>query len=147
MHESNTQQNNSHSLLKIKVEDALNDSKILSEEIEKILRINTQQAKKELNRTSPTAFRKIHGFVSSAIDEAVVRSDTSRALVKFTKALIMVEYQEARGQLDQRLADIVAKTLQLLIADAKNNSSIDRKKLDRARALIDSLAVLSYRLR
>jgi len=147
MHERNIQQNKFYSLPEINVKDALNDSKILSEEIEKILRINTQQAKKQLNQTSPTAFRKIHGFVSSAIDEAVVRSDTSRALVKFTKALIMVEYQEARGQLDHWLADIVARTLQLLIADAKNNSSIDRKKLDRARALIDSLAVLSYRLR
>ncbi len=127
----------------IDVEKALTDPKNLSDEVQKLLSFDKEKAERFLGHTTLTAYRRVHEIVTSAIDRAITRNDPKASLIDFSKALIMVKYQQARDQISDRLARNISAILQVLIEDAKN-SKLDRNKLISARTLLDALAVLTY---
>ncbi len=109
----------------------------------------------ELSSITQASYRKFHELVASSIDNTMyilrgagarLEEAKSRLSVSLTQARILVEYQKARGQLDQYWAEILRHyidTLHGIIRDA-GDENVLREILERARLALDALATLAY---
>jgi uncharacterized membrane protein YccC len=156
----------------------LRNEKLLVSEIERILGLSEQEASGIIGKTSDTAYRRVHEILTSALDRVVevvhaeklkfesieasgqripeqeieeVKKSLLALLTDLSKALIMVRYQRARGQIATSLANYTDSIVRNVIDHIKSVESIDKEKLQEierlatnARSLLDSLAVLVY---
>ncbi|MCC6055483.1 MAG: hypothetical protein LM583_02245 [Desulfurococcaceae archaeon] len=123
----------------------LRDEKLLVNEVEKILSLSPHSIRTIVGRTSGTAYRRVHEIVTSALDRltASAKYDPS-LLIDLSKALIMVRYQAARGQLSDVIADYIDSMLRSIIDTAKTSWSEAKGFAEKARTILDALAVLIY---
>ncbi len=102
-----------------------------------------------ISHITPTAYRRIHEHLTAVLDRAIeVLSEPkpekiSEVVVGLTKGLILVEYQLARRQISKELGDKLKEVLTSLLDSLKESDAV--KKFERARTLLDALAVLVYR--
>ena len=156
----------------------LHNEKLLVSEIERILGLSEQEALRIIGKTSDTAYRRVHEILTSALDRVVevvhaeklkfesieasgqripeqeieeVKKSLLALLTDLSKALIMVRYQRARGQIATSLANYTDSIVRNVIDHIKSVESINKEKLQEierlatnARSLLDSLAVLVY---
>jgi hypothetical protein len=123
----------------------LRDEKLLVNEVEKILSLSPHTIRTIVGRTSGTAYRRVHEIVTSALDRltASAKYDPS-LLIDLSKALIMVRYQAARGQLSDVIANYIDSMLRSIIDAAKTSWSEAKGFAEKARTILDALAVLIY---
>lgn len=134
------------------------------EEIGRLLYID--DGEKLIGNTTKTAYRRVHEVVASLFDRALalkgVDKDTFQKmvrelLVELNKALILVKYQHARGQLSGGLAVNLESLIKAVInylkesltnlekvQDHKNIAENVINILTRARTLLDAIATLVY---
>jgi CRISPR/Cas system CSM-associated protein Csm2 small subunit len=131
----------------------------LYEIVDQIMKLPEYQIKRILGGTSTTAYRRVHERLASSIDRILerlrnyknVKDIAGPALSDLTRSLILLRYQNARGQISDDLRSILESIVSKLVNDIKSLQSSDsekleelRKKLERARSLIDAIAVLAY---
>jgi hypothetical protein len=137
----------------------------LYEIVDQIMKLPEYQIKRILRGTSTTAYRRVHERLASSIDRILerlrnyknvkdinVRDIAGPALSDLTRSLILLRYQNARRQISDDLRSILESIVSKLVNDIKSLQSSDseklkelRKKLERARSLIDAIAVLAYK--
>lgn len=139
-----------------KFSKSLEDSKELLDLVRHLLEMREDHVYRLLRATTSTGFRRIHEHLTSAIDRAIEICLTKSELdeksigeitLLIARGLILVNYQEARGQLNRDLADrlkaMITRLLDILKTERK--SSKIREVLESMRTLIDALAVLVYK--
>ena len=117
--------------------------------------------------TSKTAYRRVHERLASSIDKILeklrnykyeegknidIKDIAGSALADLARSKILLNYQNARGQISDDLKSILESIVDKLAKDIESIQSSDsqkleelRKKLERARTLIDVIAVLVYK--
>jgi len=94
---------------------------------------------------SETSYRKIHEILATILDtaEGMNSNDAISFLKKqLPRVYVIIEYQNARGQIYNGLRDLLINVINELLS--ANASNIKNKDLIRnARLLIDSLAVIA----
>jgi CRISPR/Cas system CSM-associated protein Csm2 small subunit len=132
------------------VENAFKEN--ILESIHDILRLDERQARTLIGFTSVTAYRRVHEITTSALDEIVKRvrsspNELKRVSLLLARALVLIEYQEAREQITSSLATVLKRVMQQLIDDItkKKDVNVVVKDAEYARALLDAIAVLVYR--
>jgi len=92
---------------------------------------------------SETSYRKIHEILATILDtaEGMNSNDAISFLKKqLPRVYVIIEYQNARGQIYNGLRDLLINVInELLSANASNIKNLIRN----ARLLIDSLAVIA----
>jgi CRISPR/Cas system CSM-associated protein Csm2 small subunit len=146
------------------VAQSIESDEKLYEIVDQIMKLPEYQIKRILGGTSTTAYRRVHERLASSIDKILeklrnyknvkdinVRDIAGTALSDLTRSLILLRYQNARGQISDDLRSILESIVSKLVNDIKSLQSSDseklkelRKKLERARSLIDAIAVLAY---
>lgn len=123
----------------------------LYEIVDQMFRLPEHQIRRVLGYTSTTAYRRVHERLASSIDRAIEylknKKDVTSAIADLTKSLVLVRYQRARNQLSENLASILEDIINKLVDEirkASDKSEDLMKKLERARSLIDAIAVLAY---
>jgi len=132
----------------------------LYEIVDQIMKLPKNQIERILGDTSTTAYRRVHKMLALSIDRILerlrnyknVKDIAGPALSDLTRSLILLRYQNARGQISNDLRSILESIVSKLVNDIKSLQSSDsekleelRKKLERARSLIDAIAVLAYK--
>lgn len=125
-----------------------------------LLEMRREDASHILRGTTSTAFRRIHEHITSAIDRALevlthspasgkldekIRNEVS---LLFTRGYILVNYQEARGQLSRELADRIKAMISRVLDELRGEKTDAvrlRGMLNSMRTLMDAMAVLVYR--
>lgn len=131
------------------IENAFKEN--ILESIYDILKLDDRQARTLIGFTSVTAYRRVHEIVTSALDEVIRRKPSTEELKRISlllaRALVLIEYQEAREQITSGLATVLKRVMQQLIDDItkKKDVSIVVKDAEYARALLDAIAVLVYK--
>jgi len=141
------------------VAQSIDSDEKLYEIVDQIMKLPEYQIKRILGGTSTTAYRRVHERLASSIDRILeklriyknVRDIAGTALSDLTRSLILLRYQNARRQISDDLRSILESIVSKLVNDIKSLQSSDseklkelRKKLERARSLIDAIAVLAY---
>jgi CRISPR/Cas system CSM-associated protein Csm2 small subunit len=141
------------------VAQSIDSDEKLYEIVDQIMKLPEYQIKRILGGTSTTAYRRVHERLASSIDRILeklriyknVRDIAGTALSDLTRSLILLRYQNARGQISDDLRSILESIVSKLVNDIKSLQSSDseklkelRMKLERARSLIDAIAVLAY---
>jgi CRISPR/Cas system CSM-associated protein Csm2 small subunit len=141
------------------VAQSIDSDEKLYEIVDQIMKLPEYQIKRILGGTSTTAYRRVHERLASSIDRILeklrnyknVKDIAGPALSDLTRSLILLRYQNARGQISDDLRSILESIVSKLVNDIKSLQSSDsekleelRKKLERARSLIDAIAVLAY---
>ncbi len=116
-----------------------------------------------IGNTSRSGYRRVHEHLAATLDRLISElevgsGDLRGSLLSLSKALILIEYQLARKQISVGLANILIDIVRKLMSDISKameskestKSSEELKKLlkgkaERARTIIDCLAVLVYR--
>ncbi|MEM1645819.1 MAG: hypothetical protein QXL96_08145 [Ignisphaera sp.] len=146
--------------------DAVKDPKLLVDEVSKLLYMDEREARGFIGGTTITAYRRVHEIIASVLDRTIAlrgadvntfQKMVHELLVELSKALVLVKYQRARGQLSDGLAtnlesliDITTRILKDLPtkpSSTQDHSSIVENvvnTLTRARTLLDALATLVY---
>jgi hypothetical protein len=116
-------------------------------------------AARAIGRTTLTAYRHVHEVVASAVDNIVetlrtpapdYRQHAARLLALVARALILVKYQEARGQISRELSEALTNLLGTLsnqlrdLASGRGSLEAVRQSAENARLLVDAIAVLVY---
>ena len=142
------------------VAQSIESDEKLYEIVDQIMKLPEYQIKRILGGTSTTAYRRVHERLASSIDRILeklriyknVKDIAGPALSDLTRSLILLRYQNARGQISDDLRSILESIVSKLVNDIKSLQSSDsekleelRKKLERARSLIDAIAVLAYK--
>lgn len=135
----------------------LKEDEALSEYVQKLMAMREDDARRFIGyRTTKSAYRKVHEHIASAIDiilskargqEGQEERILSEALISLSRGLILVEYQVARGQLGEELGRYLSGMLNTIINDLRASKKVGSeliKELDRARILVDAIAVLIY---
>lgn len=132
----------------------------LYEIVDQIMKLPKNQIKRILGDTSATAYRRVHKMLALSIDRILerlrnyenVKDIAGPALSDLTRSLILLRYQYARDEISNDLRSILESIVSKLVNDIKSLQSSDsekleelRKKLERARSLIDAIAVLAYK--
>jgi CRISPR/Cas system CSM-associated protein Csm2 small subunit len=132
------------------VENAFKEN--ILESIYDILKLDERQARILIGFTSVTAYRRVHEITTSALDEIVKRvrsspNELKRVSLLLARALVLIEYQEAREQITSSLATVLKRVIQQLIDDItkKRDVNVVVKDAEYARALLDAIAVLVYK--
>jgi CRISPR/Cas system CSM-associated protein Csm2 small subunit len=112
-----------------------------------------------MGKTTTTAYRRIHEQLAAAIDRAIEKlrkrerdkgldeSEKSEILLDLSRSLILVEYQRARDQISQAVANMLIDVINGLVDSVRQREiNVDdlRKIFERGRALIDTFAVIAY---
>ena len=154
----------SHHPLALKLE-TLDDDVKLANYINELLSTDPRRAReiRELiGNTSHSGYRRVHEHLAATLDRLISgleagSGELKGSLLSLSKALILVEYQLARKQISDSLANILIGIIRKLISDISKmmeskeptRSSDElrklREKVERARTIIDCLAVLVYR--
>ncbi len=156
-----------------KVAEGMDDDEKLYEAVNQLLTLletlRENQIKKILGGTTATAYRRVHERLASSIDKILeklrsikhekdesskgidIKNIAGSALADLTRSQILLRYQNARGQISDDLRSILESIVSKLVNDIKSLQSSDsqkleelRRKLERARSLIDAIAVLAY---
>lgn len=121
-----------------------------------LMELPERDARKLIGYTSKTGFRRIHEYLTSVIDRGLelISRDKDKLnderlnelLVMFARSLILVEYQEARDQLDRELANRIKIMVEHAI-DVLKTKNIERIKrtLESMRTIMDAILVLAYK--
>ena len=125
----------------------------MANEIERVLSINEKDyfINKVIKHTTISAYRRIHEIVGTTLDlitDSVKETGKlpASALIDLSRGLIMVKYQNARKQLPDQLAIIVFNIIDNVLKKAKSANPTETAMVaERARALLDAIAVLVYR--
>jgi len=132
----------------------------LYEIVDQIMKLPKNQIERILGDTSTTAYRRVHKMLALSIDRILerlrnyknVKDIAGPALSDLTRSLILLRYQNARDEISNDLRSILESIVSKLVNDIKSLQSSDsekleelRKKLERARSLIDAIAVLAYK--
>ena len=99
------------------------------------------QIKKDIE--SETSYRKIHEVLVNILDSAEEMDDQqAKTFLKdqLSRAYVIIKYQNARGQINDQLRDILIKMINELSAADVNNV---KELIRRARLLVDSIAVIA----
>jgi hypothetical protein len=128
--------------------DVLKDEGKLSYEVRRILSMDRASAQQLIGDTTTTAYRRIHEVVTSVLDRIAGTPEPSQELLlDLSKALILVKYQLARGQISRGLAEHVERAINTVFEaferTPKNWESV-RSVARNARTYLDSLAVIVY---
>jgi ATP-dependent Zn protease len=123
----------------------LRDEKLLVNEVEKILSLPPHIVRTIIGKHSKTAYRRVHEIVASALDRLIASAKYDPSLlIDLSKALIMVRYQAAREQLPDAIANYIDSMLRSIIDTAKTSWSEAKGFAEKARTILDALAVLIY---
>ena len=132
----------------------------LYEIVDQIMKLPKNQIERILGDTSTTAYRRVHKMLALSIDRILerlrnyknVKDIAGPALSDLTRSLILLRYQNARDEISNDLRSILESIVSKLVNDIKSLQSSDseklkelRMKLERARSLIDAIAVLAYK--
>jgi len=132
------------SLLEFNVQ-VLKREDLLVDEVEKILSMPSHNARSVIGGTSSTAYRRVHEIVASALDRLAGSAQRDLSLlVDLSKALILIRYQAARGQISDALANYIDDVIRGVIDTAKASWEEAKRVARNARTLLDALAVLVY---
>ncbi len=151
------------------VAQGIDDDERLYEAVNRLLTLPEEQIRKILRGTSTTAYRRVHERLASSIDKILeklrsikhekdesskgidIKNIAGSALADLTRSQILLRYQNARGQISDDLRSILESIVSKLVYDIKSLQSSDSqklkelgRKLERARSLIDAIAVLAY---
>jgi hypothetical protein len=139
----------------VKLANYIND--LLSTDPRKV-----REIKELIGDTSHSGYRRVHEHLAATLDRLISgleagSGELKGSLLSLSKALILIEYQLARKQISDGLAGILTGIIRKLMSDINRamesreptRSSEELKKLkekvERARTIIDCLAVLVYR--
>jgi hypothetical protein len=152
--------------------EILDDDVKLSNYINELLSTDprrVEEVRKLIGDTSRSGYRRVHEHLAVILDRLAATLDRlisgleagsgelKGSLLGLSKALILVKYQLARDQISNDLANILIGIIRKLMSDISKmmeskeptRSSEELKKLrekvERARTIIDCLAVLVYR--
>ncbi len=152
--------------IRLNINAILNSDIALSGSIRNLLSMKPYQVRSFIGGTSISAYRRIHEVLTGILDsfnEALRRQEQSsnnisiseidKGILDLSRGLILVEYQEARGQISRPLADEIKDILNNLIQTIGNiraNPNTNtirslRKSIERARTFFDALVVLVYK--
>jgi len=152
--------------------EILDDDVKLSNYINELLSTDprrVEEVRKLIGDTSRSGYRRVHEHLAVILDRLAATLDRlisgleagsgelKGSLLGLSKALILVKYQLARDQISNDLANILIGIIRKLMSDiskmmeSKEPTSEELKKLrekvERARTIMDCLAVLVYRLK
>jgi len=146
--------------------ETLDDDVKLANYINELLSTDPRRVREVRNLigdTSRSGYRRVHEHLAATLDRLISElevgsGDLRGSLLSLSKALILIEYQLARKQISEGLANILIDIVRKLMSDISKameskestKSSEELKKLlkgkaERARTIIDCLAVLVYR--
>ena len=134
-----------------KTSEVLSDDTKLSSAVRQVLSLPSREAEGLIGSTTSTAYRRIHEHLTAVFDRAVEvlsRPESGRVsevVVGLTKGLILVEYQLSRNQVSRELGIRLREILESLLESLNQSEAGLAKKFERARTLLDALAVLVYR--
>ena len=141
------------------VSNALKNDLELSNLIQKAFRLDRHSLEHIMDETTTTAYRRIHEQLAATIDRAIEKlrkrerdkgldeSERSEILLDLSRSLILVEYQRARDQISQAVANMLIDVINGLVDSVRQREiNVDdlRKIFERGRALIDTFAVIAY---
>ncbi len=131
------------------IKAALENDIKLSETVSGILAMSEHASRELIGSTSVAAYRRVHEVVTSTLDRLCELARTkveevSRLLVDLSKCLILVKYQLARDQLSERLSEALYTVVNFVVEKVKSKASDIIDVVNRARTLLDALAVLVY---
>jgi len=118
----------------------------LAKTIQDLFKMQEKQARRLIGDTTVTAYRRVHEVATSSLErthEFIRRKNPKQALPLLIKSLILINYQEAREQLSKGLANILREVFNNIISGA-SKGTINEQAVERARILLDALAVLVY---
>ncbi len=125
-----------------------NDTK-LSETVSSILTMSESASRELIGSTTVAAYRRVHEVITSTLDRLCELARTKgkeipRLLVDLSRCLILVKYQLARDQLSERLSEALYTIVNFVMEKVKSKASDIIDVANRARTLLDALAVLVY---
>jgi CRISPR/Cas system CSM-associated protein Csm2 small subunit len=141
------------------VSNALKNDLELSNLIQRTFRLDRHSLIRILGKTTTPAYRRIHEQLAATIDRAIEKlrkrerdkgldeSERSEILLDLSRSLILIEYQRARDQISQDVANILINVINGLLDSVRQREiNVDdlRKIFERGRALIDTFAVIAY---
>jgi len=147
---------------------ALENDESLTQIVQRLLPLDERRSselKRFVDRTTTSAYRRVHGPLAIILDEAIRELDSiqrsggqqdierikSKLLLDLSRVLILVKYQGARDQLSKGIENTLTVIIDRLINDIRRVQVSDIEKtmkvFERARVLIDALAVLTYELK
>jgi len=146
---------------------ALENDELLIQIVQRLLPLDERrfsELKRLVGGTTTSAYRRVHEPLAAILDEAMrglggiqrsggqqdIERIKSKLLLDLSRALILVKYQGARGQLSEGIENALTTIINRLINDIRGvqvgNIEKTMKVFERARVLIDALAVLTYEL-
>ncbi len=149
--------------------ETLDDDVELANYINRLLSADSHSVNELIDKTSRSGYRRVHDHLADTLDKLISTLDKliSRpevgsgelkgSLLSLSKTLILVEYQLARKQISDNLANTLKDIIRKLMSDiSKALESKEptrfieelkklKEEVERARTIIDCLAVLVYR--
>jgi hypothetical protein len=145
--------------------ETLDDDVKLANYINELLSIDprrVREVRELIGDTSHSGYRRVHEHLAATLDRLISgleagSEELKGSLLSLSKALILVEYQLARKQISDGLASILTGIIRKLMSDISRIMELKeptrsseelkklREKVERARTIIDCLAVLVYR--
>jgi len=134
------------------VSNALASDEGLADAVQQLLSLDKKSAEKFVERTTITAYRRVHEVVGSTLDRIIeiIRAgryeELLRTIVDLSRCLILVKYQVARKQLSKDLATSLETLINYVMGVVRKRSQDVGDIVSRARTLLDALAVLVYQV-
>ena len=134
------------------VSNALASDEGLADAVQQLLSLDKKSAEKFVERTTITAYRRVHEVVGSTLDRIIeiIRAgryeELLRTIVDLSRCLILVKYQVARKQLSKDLATSLETLINYVMGVVRKRSQNVGDIVSRARTLLDALAVLVYQV-
>lgn len=142
--------------------DSLTDTEKLGHVVAYLLSADRDKVKDITKDTTKSGYRKIHEILTSAIDRSleilrqkksaqeITQESVSTLNMMFTRALIFVHYQTVRGQTNKTLASLLTDIIKEILKEIDNiknkgDSRVLIKKLESARAILDTILVVIHR--
>lgn len=133
--------------LVINVDKVLKNDRELSKAIEDLLIARKDRAKALVGKTTITSYRRIHEILGSVLDkiESQLRTGRQINIIDLSKVLVLISYQEARGQISKVLANYLKDMVRTVLHEVGRSETAElRGIVSRARTLIDAFTVLVY---
>lgn len=141
-----------------KFSESLKNSSALADLVKQLIGLPEDQGRSLLRGTTISGYRRVHEFITSAIDRSIEicitagsgklnDRDINEITVLITRGLILIDYQVARGQLSEELANRIKRVLIDILDNVKKDSTAEniRRLFESARIVLDALAILAYK--
>lgn len=139
-----------------KFKQSLTNPSELADLVKKLMEMPKKQLSGLLLGVTPSGYRRIHEYVASAFDRAMevcaMKNELSIKEVNeisllLSRGLILINYQIARGQLNEQLGSLLRGIITQIMDNIKSEkrASEIRRLFESARILVDALAVIVYR--